>query len=217
VCEGGEQGGLAETHAGGARAKVQLGRRRDAHRPLPEGDAVQVLLENRLFVEMGVEAKGPEDLAELARKRARRASQQAHELHRDRRASRDHTPRSNVEVQCARQRSRVHAGMDEIAVIFDGQECLEDLGVQLVERRPAPSAATVGPRDPQRHTMAVEQHQSRYRARMSKRVRQGQGNPCDNRDDADQRDAGSDAGATEEGSHVDLSKIVRVASNVGRP
>ncbi len=119
-----EERRLAEAHAARIGAEVQLGRRGDAGRSLTEGHPVQVLLENGLLVEVGVEPKRPEHLAQLARERARCAAQQAGELHGDRRAAGHHRASPEIVAQGARQGAEIDAAVVVEAAVFDGEERL---------------------------------------------------------------------------------------------
>ncbi len=150
-----QQGGLAEADLARVRVEVQRRGGRDAGGPLTQGDPVQVLLENRGLVEVGVEAPRPQHLAELAGEGARRAPQQAGELHRDRGSPRDGVPGAQVVTDRAREAANVHPPVRVEAVIFDRQERLRDLGVQLGERNPAAAAALEGASGPQHLSVAV--------------------------------------------------------------
>ena len=153
--EGRQQSGLADADLARVGVEVQRRSGRDARGPLTQGDPVQVLLENRGLVEVGVEAPRPQHLAELAGEGARRAPQQAGELHRDGGSPRDGVPGAQVVTDRAREAANVHTPVRVEAVIFDGKERLRNLGVQLGERNPAAAAALGRARRPQHLSVAV--------------------------------------------------------------
>ena len=61
-----EQRRLAQAQLGGGGPEVERGRGLDADGALPQRHAVQVLLENRLLVEVALEPERPEHLVHLA-------------------------------------------------------------------------------------------------------------------------------------------------------
>jgi hypothetical protein len=191
VRERSEERSLCEAQAAGVRVEIQICRGGDARRSLTQRHAVQVLLENRLLVEVQVEAPAPEDLTELPGDRARRAAQQAGQLHRDRRAAGDESPRAHILQRRAAERAHVDAVMLVEAMIFHCKKRLQQLGVEVGEAGPA-AAPQGGAGGAQRQAVPVEQHDARNGAGVGERRREGQGDPTDHeQDDCCERERGT--------------------------
>jgi hypothetical protein len=153
---------------------------------LSQRHAIQVQLEDPLLVEVRLEPPGPQDLAHLAGGAARRAAQQARQLHRDRGAARDDSAGSNIVPQRAGECAHFHAPVVVEPAILHCDERLQHLGIDLAERDESAARAVGRPRRAQQHAGAVEQGDGRNGPGVGERGWEGRSDP--------ERERGGDAG-----------------------
>src|SRR5437870_13508548 len=114
-----------ETRAGG-----------DPDRALAEGDAVQVLLQDRLLAEVTLESERPQDLRQLGAPRAAPGPpgpgpEQPGQLHRDRRGAGHDVAGAQVVAHRAKCGAGVYGAVLVEAAVLEREERLQDLRIHF--------------------------------------------------------------------------------------
>ncbi len=138
-------------------AEVERRRGLDADRALAQRDPVEVLLEDRLLAEVPLQPERPEHLARFAGPAASRGPEHPRDLHRDGRPARYDSTRPQVGPGRPRHRARIHAAVAVEAMILDGDERRDQVGIHLRQSQPAAPAPVRGTGRPQLAAEAVLQ------------------------------------------------------------
>ena len=156
----GEQRRLAEAQRPRRGREVQRRAGLDTRCALSQRHAVEVLLQDRLLVEVPLQAERPRDLTGLAGPGPRRGAEHPGELHRDGRAAGDDRRRRARLAQAARATARGSTPAVAVeAAILRGEERRDQIGIDLGQRHPPAPAAVLGARRAQLAAVAVEQHE----------------------------------------------------------
>ena len=161
-----EQRGFRQAQVRRAFAEVAPGRRFDAHQVAAERRAVEVLRQDRAFVQPPFELQRAEGFDGFRRQRPPPRLRQADHLRGDRRRARDAPPACDVLRDGPRQRPHVHARMFPEAAVFRRHQRLRDPGVW--RRHVARPAIETARRQlhAQRLAVTVRQHRRRIQARQ---------------------------------------------------
>ena len=141
---------------------------------LPQRHPVQVLLQDHLLGEMGIEPEGPECLDHLAGKRARHGMEQSGELHCDGGGTGDHLPRPRISQQRPAQGSEIDTLMPVEPPVFRGDERDQQRRVHLRQRNPLLQGAFAGAGSTQRRAAAVQEPERGRGRLIEERLRQRQ-------------------------------------------
>ena len=153
--EPGEERRFGNAQLRGRRAEVEVGRRADAHRRLSEVDAVEVLLEDLLLVEVPLEAHGPERLARLPAPSTGDRTEQPGELHRDRRRPGHDPAGEDVVARGPRDGAEIDPVVLPEPPILHRDERDDEIGVDVGERNPAGAAAVARARRAEDHSVSI--------------------------------------------------------------
>ena len=177
--QAGEQRGLSEAQLGGGCVEIETRAGGDPDRALAEGDAVQVLLEDRLFGEVMLQPERPQHLQQLGAPRAAtgRGTEQPGQLHRDRRGTGHDVAGAQVVARRSNGGAPVHRAMLIEAAVLEREERLQDLRIHFRQREPACQAAVRCVRGPERQPVAVGKREARCRQRGDETGRQRPNGP----------------------------------------
>ena len=181
----GEQRGLREAQLGGGCVEIETRAGGDPDRALAEGDAVQVLLEDRLLGEVTLQPERPQDLQQLGAPRAApgpagppgRGPEQPGQLHRDRRGAGHDVAGAQVVPRRSNGGAPVHRAMLIEAAVLEREERLQDLRIHFRQREPACQAAVRRVRGPERQPVAVGKREARCRQRRDETGRERPNGP----------------------------------------
>src|SRR5690348_4204379 len=126
---------------------------------------------------MALQPERPEDLPHLPEPAATGKSQDAGQLHGDRRSARDDAPPPDVDGHGPGQCADVHPGMVIEPSIFDGDERLDDLWVEVRETDPVAPLPLRAPRGAQDQSIPVLEREAGDARRGGEARRQGPGHP----------------------------------------
>ena len=153
--EAGNRRRLAETHFGRRGTEIELRRGADTDRRLTKLDAVEILLEDLLLAEMMLQTKRPEYLSNFSAPASRRRLHQSRKLHRYRGRPRHHLARSHIVLRRARDRAEIDSPMLPESTVFDGDERVDEIDINLLVRHPLRVTAVRGACGAKRHAIAI--------------------------------------------------------------
>ena len=142
--EADDEGRLGGREATRRRVEIRLARGGDAAQVGAEGDAVQVLLEDRALRERRLDPQRQRHLAELAREVARVGANCPRELHRQRRPAGNEVARPHVADEGADEGAQVDARVLVESTVLHRDERRGDERPAFLEAHPARAGSVVG-------------------------------------------------------------------------